>query len=82
MEAGLMLDSAGKTRDPCTSSLYIRMGMDARQSLFFIPTSSLMAMNVESALPNVRFINGLAMEVHSFIESLVEGPLTGTVRCL
>jgi hypothetical protein len=58
------------------------MGMDARQSLFLIPTSCLMATTVESAMPNVKFINGLAIKVHSIIASLVEGPLTGTERRL
>ena len=83
MEAVLMLDSASMTQDLCTSPHYKRMGMDARQKMFFISlSSSLMAMNVKTAMPNVKFINGLAIKVHSIIASLVEVPLTGTERRL
>jgi hypothetical protein len=55
VEAGLMLDSAGTTRNICTSSFFdIRMGMDARQSLFSFSLSSLVAPNVSSAMRNRR----------------------------
>jgi hypothetical protein len=41
-----MLDSAGTTRNIFPSSLfYIRMGMEARQSLFSLPLSSLVEIN-------------------------------------